>query len=109
MADAVSRLSSGRRIGVFAMQHGPGAENAFGGVAREIKTVKAEWLPKLSSDEVPLGNRWRGSFPGLGERRRRIPPTRPRPRVRAEPEIPFTLFWPLPVYPSDGSGEPTGA
>ncbi len=34
MADAVSRMSSGRRIGVFAMQHGPGAENAFGGVAQ---------------------------------------------------------------------------
>jgi thiamine pyrophosphate-dependent acetolactate synthase large subunit-like protein len=34
MADAVSRLSSGRRIGVFAMQHGPGAESAFGGVAQ---------------------------------------------------------------------------
>jgi acetolactate synthase I/II/III large subunit len=34
MADAVSRLSSGRDIGVFAMQHGPGTENAFGGVAQ---------------------------------------------------------------------------
>jgi acetolactate synthase-1/2/3 large subunit len=34
MADAVSRVSSGRRIGVFAMQHGPGAENSFGGVAQ---------------------------------------------------------------------------
>jgi len=34
MADAVSRLSSGKRIGVFAMQQGPGAENAFGGVAQ---------------------------------------------------------------------------
>ena len=34
MADAVSRVTSGRRIGVFAMQHGPGAENAFGGVAQ---------------------------------------------------------------------------
>jgi acetolactate synthase-1/2/3 large subunit len=34
MADAVSRLSSGSRIGVFAMQHGPGAENSFGGVAQ---------------------------------------------------------------------------
>ena len=34
MADAYSRLSSGDRIGVFAMQHGPGAENAFGGVAQ---------------------------------------------------------------------------
>src|SRR6059036_2664984 len=34
MADAVSRISSGGRIGVFAMQHGPGSENAFGGVAQ---------------------------------------------------------------------------
>ncbi|MGH7266691.1 MAG: thiamine pyrophosphate-binding protein, partial [Candidatus Rokuibacteriota bacterium] len=34
MADAVSRVSSGRRLGVFAMQQGPGAENAFGGVAQ---------------------------------------------------------------------------
>ncbi len=34
MADAVSRLSSGNRIGVFVMQNGPGAENAFGGVAQ---------------------------------------------------------------------------
>ncbi len=34
MADAVSRVTSGKRIGVFAMQHGPGAENAFGGVAQ---------------------------------------------------------------------------
>jgi acetolactate synthase-1/2/3 large subunit len=34
MADAYSRLSSGEKIGVFVMQHGPGAENAFGGVAQ---------------------------------------------------------------------------
>ncbi|MDA8050812.1 MAG: thiamine pyrophosphate-requiring protein [Rhodospirillales bacterium] len=34
MADAIARLSSGRTPGVFAMQHGPGAENAFGGVAQ---------------------------------------------------------------------------
>ena len=34
MADAYSRVNSGDRIGVFAMQHGPGAENAFGGVAQ---------------------------------------------------------------------------
>ena len=34
MADAISRLSSGRTIGAFCMQHGPGAENAFGGVAQ---------------------------------------------------------------------------
>jgi thiamine pyrophosphate-dependent acetolactate synthase large subunit-like protein len=34
MCDAVSKLSSGERIGVFAMQHGPGTENAFGGIAQ---------------------------------------------------------------------------
>jgi thiamine pyrophosphate-dependent acetolactate synthase large subunit-like protein len=34
MADAISRLSSGRKTGVFAMQHGPGSENSFGGVAQ---------------------------------------------------------------------------
>ena len=34
MADAMSRLTSGQKIGVFAMQHGPGAENAFGGIAQ---------------------------------------------------------------------------
>ncbi len=34
MADAMSRLSSGENLGVFVMQHGPGSENAFGGVAQ---------------------------------------------------------------------------
>jgi acetolactate synthase-1/2/3 large subunit len=34
MADALSRLTRGRRMGVFCMQHGPGAENAYGGVAQ---------------------------------------------------------------------------
>jgi acetolactate synthase-1/2/3 large subunit len=34
MADAIGRLSSGQKIGVFCMQSGPGAENAFGGVAQ---------------------------------------------------------------------------
>jgi acetolactate synthase-1/2/3 large subunit len=34
MADALSRVTSGDSIGIFAMQHGPGTENAFGGVAQ---------------------------------------------------------------------------
>ncbi len=34
MADAVGRVSSGKTVGVFAMQQGPGTENAFGGVAQ---------------------------------------------------------------------------
>ena len=34
MADAVSRVTSAKTVGVFTMQHGPGTENAFGGVAQ---------------------------------------------------------------------------
>src|SRR5258708_5685927 len=34
MCDAVGKLSSGEKIGVVVMQHGPGPENAFGGVAQ---------------------------------------------------------------------------
>jgi acetolactate synthase-1/2/3 large subunit len=48
MADAYSRLTSGRKIGVFAMQHGPGAENSFGGVAQAY----SESVPILV---IPMG------------------------------------------------------
>ncbi|MBI2544732.1 MAG: thiamine pyrophosphate-binding protein, partial [Candidatus Rokubacteria bacterium] len=34
IADGLSRVSSGRRVGVVAVQYGPGAENAFGAVAQ---------------------------------------------------------------------------
>ena len=34
MADGYSRVKNGKTIGVFMMQTGPGAENAFGGVAQ---------------------------------------------------------------------------
>jgi acetolactate synthase-1/2/3 large subunit len=34
MADAISRLTSGDKVGVFACQEGPGIENAFGAVAQ---------------------------------------------------------------------------
>ena len=33
MCDAVAKTTSGDKVGVFVMQHGPGTENAFGGVA----------------------------------------------------------------------------
>src|SRR5437870_7843207 len=42
IADGFSRVSNGRRIGDFAMQAGPGAEDAFAGVA------------PASSDSVPV-------------------------------------------------------
>ena len=48
MADAMSRLSSGKKVGVFAMQHGPGSENAFGGVAQAF----GEGVPILV---LPMG------------------------------------------------------
>ena len=34
MADGFSRIKCGKTIGIFMMQSGPGAENAFGGVAQ---------------------------------------------------------------------------
>ena len=34
MADAISRVTSGKKIGVFCMQFGPGTENAYGGIAQ---------------------------------------------------------------------------
>ena len=42
IADGFSRTTNGKRLGVFAMQHGPGVENAFAGAAQ------------ASSDNVPL-------------------------------------------------------
>lgn len=48
MADAYSRMNSGEKFGVFAMQYGPGAENAYGAVAQAY----AESVPVLV---VPMG------------------------------------------------------
>jgi thiamine pyrophosphate-dependent acetolactate synthase large subunit-like protein len=48
MADAISRLTSGSKIGVFVMQHGPGSENSFGGVAQAY----SESVPVLV---LPMG------------------------------------------------------
>ncbi|MBI4610610.1 MAG: hypothetical protein HY726_16565 [Candidatus Rokubacteria bacterium] len=43
IADGYTRTTNGRRIGVFAMQYGPGAENAFAGVA----TAYSDSVPML--------------------------------------------------------------
>src|SRR5260370_8518031 len=56
MADGYSRASNGRRIGVATVQHGPGAENAFAGVAQAF----ADGSPLLF---LPGGNpRGRGAI-----------------------------------------------
>ena len=52
MADAVSRITSGRKIGVFTMQHGPGSENAFGGVAQAY----GDSVPIVGSSEARLSS-----------------------------------------------------
>ena len=49
IADGFTRTTNGRRIGVFAMQYGPGAENAFPGVA----TAYSDSVPILL---LPLGH-----------------------------------------------------
>ena len=49
IADGFSRVSNGRPVGVFTMQYGPGAENAFSGVA----TAYSDSVPMLV---VPLGH-----------------------------------------------------
>ena len=48
MADAISRVTSGKNIGVFCMQNGPGAQNSFGGIAQ----CYAESVPVLV---LPMG------------------------------------------------------
>src|SRR5437870_12729083 len=48
IADGFSRVSNGQRLGVFAMQYGPGAENAFPGIA----TAYSDSTPLLV---LPLG------------------------------------------------------
>jgi acetolactate synthase-1/2/3 large subunit len=58
IADGFTRASFGRRIGVCAMQYGPGVENAFSGVAQAF------------SDSVPIL-----VLPGGPERRRLVPPS----------------------------------
>lgn len=49
IADGFSRVSNGRRIGVFAMQFGPGVENAYSGIA----TSFSDSVPVLL---LPLGH-----------------------------------------------------
>ena len=49
IADGYSRVTNGRPAGVFAMQYGPGAENAYAGVA----TAFSDAVPMLL---LPLGH-----------------------------------------------------
>ena len=41
MADAISRVTSGKTIGAFCMQHGPGTENAYGRRGAVLRRIGA--------------------------------------------------------------------
>lgn len=60
MAEGYSHVSSGRRIGVCAMQYGPGSENAFPGVAQAY----ADCAPVLLLPEA-FGRRQLGVNPNF--------------------------------------------
>jgi acetolactate synthase-1/2/3 large subunit len=64
MADGFARVTNGRPPGVFAMQYGPGAENAFAGIA----TTYSDSVPVLF---LPLGHARDQSqvFPTFSSRR----------------------------------------
>ena len=49
IADGFSRINNGSPLGVFAMQYGPGAENAYSGIA----TAYSDSVPMLL---LPLGH-----------------------------------------------------
>ena len=97
MADAMARLSSGDRIGVFAMQHGPGAENAFGGGRASVRRVGAD---PGHADGLPAGDRPRAAELQLDRRlspghqvvragdERGGDPERPPPGVHPAPKRP---------------------
>src|SRR4051794_41888344 len=56
MADGISRVTSGRTIGAFCMQHGPGAEKAMGGVPQAyVEAVTVAVRPGV-------GERWFGQW-----------------------------------------------
>ena len=58
MVDGYSRATNGKKIGVFMMQNGPGAENGFGGVAQAFsESVPILLLP---CGDVPR-QAWRAS------------------------------------------------
>ena len=81
MADGFARVTSGRRLAVFAMQSGPGAENAFPGVA----TAHADSTPVLF---LPQGlSRERSSLqPNFDSARAFAPVTKSFERIAA-PEL----------------------
>lgn len=55
IADGYSRIKNGNSIGVFAMQQGPGAENAYGGVAQAFADSVPILLLPAGHDSDSIG------------------------------------------------------
>src|SRR5947207_2051131 len=51
IADGFTRITNGRRPGVFAMQYGPGAENAFAGVAAAARALVEAQRPVIHAGQ----------------------------------------------------------
>lgn len=83
IADGYSRVNNGKRIGVFAMQYGPGAENAFAGVA----TAYSDSSPVLL---LPWGHstEWDGLTPVFSTTRTYAPITKWLERVNLSSRVP---------------------
>ena len=85
MADAISRVTSGRKIGAFCMQHGPGTENAYGGVAQAYSEsvpmlVIPQGYPRRIANIDPNYNAVR-EMRGVSKIGRTGQPARPRCRT----------------------------
>ena len=86
IADGYSRITNGRPPGVFAMQYGPGAENAYAGVA----TAFSDAVPMLL---LPLGHpRGRdGVFPHFSSVQSYASVTKSVERIQSAGDVAETL------------------
>ena len=90
MADAMSRLTKGRKMGVFCMQSGPGSENAYGGVAQAFGEsvpllVIPQGYPRRIAHVPPNFNSTLGH--GACRQARRADHQRPRNRQHHAPGV----------------------
>jgi thiamine pyrophosphate-dependent acetolactate synthase large subunit-like protein len=86
MADGYARVTNGRPPGVFAMQYGPGAENAFPGIA----TTFSDSVPVLF---LPLGHAREQAqvFPTFHASRTYAPVTKQAEHVIVPEQVPAAM------------------
>ena len=86
MADGYARVTNGRPPGVFAMQYGPGAENAFPGIA----TTFSDSVPVLF---LPLGHAREQAqvFPMFHSSRTYAPVTKQAEQIIVPEQVPAAM------------------